>query len=288
MDAAFGTPGRCRTHRVEGMAELAACRGPGWIPYRRADEILHVFERILAANGAASRDRYILAGPPNNGKTALIDRLLARHPPSLNASGTNTRYPVFCPEAPPAPIFRRWFHSAIRKIGGLPVTCPDAEAIRYLGETLRAIETRLIVLDEAQRLGAGAIHQREEFLSSLAQVALRAKAGIVLVGTGDILKLASAAEHFTLLSLPAWPIDDEFRGMAGGLESGLSPKQPIGAAAQATRLHSLCEGLLGELVTILTSLGSHVPPFREALSLTENLDLWVPPSKRFERAYESL
>src|SRR5664279_4793503 len=144
-----------------GMAEFAACRGPEWIPYRRADEILHVFERILAANGAASRDRYILAGPPNNGKTALIDRLLARHPPSLNASGTNTRYPVFCPEAPPAAIFR--------------------------------------------------------------------------VGAGDILKLASAAERFTVLSLPAWPIDDEFRGMACGLESSLSPKQPIGAGAQATR-----------------------------------------------------
>jgi hypothetical protein len=43
-----------------------------WIPYPRPTEILRRLEDIVEHGGS---EAYLLSGPPNNGKTAILDRL---------------------------------------------------------------------------------------------------------------------------------------------------------------------------------------------------------------------
>ena len=150
------------------------------------------------------------------------------------------------------------------------------------------MQTRLIVLDEAQQIAQGTIPHREAFLSSLQQVALRSGAIVVLVGTEAALKLVSASWRLAVLSLPAWPLGEEFHSLAAALEIHLSPDRPLGVTAHLAKLHAQCEGHLGELVTLLTTAARDCAQLSGTRSLTNLLNVWVPPSQRFEGGYELL
>ena len=58
-------------------------------------------------------------------------------------------------------------------------------------------------------------------------MALRSGAIVVLVGTEAALKLVSASWRLAVLSLPAWPLGEEFHSLAAALEIHLSPDRPL-------------------------------------------------------------
>ena len=149
---------------------------PEWIPYPHVTAVLRRLEDSIDRGPGQACRHSVLVGPPNNGKTAVIDRLLAMHPPSLDRWAERTHLPVLSLETPPTPLFRKLFKSALRKIGALVIPCDRKEAVEYLGAVLEAVGTRVIAVDQAQHILAGFPFQQEEFLSFLVGTARRAQA----------------------------------------------------------------------------------------------------------------
>jgi hypothetical protein len=225
----------------------------------------------------------VLVGPPNNGKTAVIDRLLAVHPPSLNRWAERTHLPVLSLETPPTPLFRKLFKSALRKVGALVIPCDRKEAVKYLGAVLEAVGTRVIAVDQAQHILAGFPFQQEEFLSFLVETARRAQADLLLVGAAEVLELGPLFGEWDVMALPAWPLNDDFRSLVEKLEQSRFGGPCGKVTPHAPTLHRLCEGRLGELIAIFAAATRGRAEFDERV-----LARWIPPSERFARTLDVL
>ncbi|MDQ6699931.1 MAG: TniB family NTP-binding protein [Acidobacteriota bacterium] len=223
---------------------------PEWIPYRRGHEILRVLSDAMKCE-SPQRGLYVLAGPADNGKTALGDRLQQLHPASVNETSERSQIPVLALDMTPTPSFSPIFRTALRKLGTPVIPCPLDRAVAYLGGVLAGVRTRLIVLDDAQHILTGIPSQRSLFLSFWRDVAAQAGAALLLVGSAQVLELAPDAE---LLPLPAWPLDDEFERMVQALAQCLSPERALIGAEDIPALYSICAGRLGVLVATMMAL----------------------------------
>jgi hypothetical protein len=245
---------------------------PDWIPYRRAGAILQLLSEIVESQGVGGSGPYVLAGPPNNGKTAIVDRLQQLYLPIVDHTAERSRFPVLALDMPPTPSLNPIFRTALRKLGAPLIACPLDRAIAYLRGVLAGVRTRLIAIDDSQHILAGDPLHRRSFLEFWRDVAAGAGAALLLVGSADVLTLAPNAQ---LLSLPAWPLDAEFEKMARALEHQLSPKRVVIGAEDIPTLHSLCSGRLGALVAATAALSSgaglhSIAPWEERFQKVEH------------------
>jgi hypothetical protein len=101
--------------------------------------------------------------------------------------------------------------------------------------------------------------QRRLFLSFWTDVAARAGAALLLIGTARVFELGPLVEKARLLSLPVWPLDREFAEMVRALERHLSPGHSFIGAEDIPILHEVSAGRLGALVAAMTSLAGRSP-----------------------------
>jgi len=229
-----------------------------WIPYSRGVHILRALGDIVTGEDAAGR-LYVLAGPPNNGKTALVDQLRRIYPMRAAPAAERSHIPVLALDMPPRPAVHAILRRALASTGAPVMPCPLDRGILYLGGVLQACGARLLVLDDAQHILAGMPSQRRLFLSFWTDVAARAGAALLLTGTARVFELGPLVEKARLLSLPVWPLDREFAEMVRALERHLSPGRSFIGAEDIPILHEVSAGRLGALVAAMTSLAGRSP-----------------------------
>jgi hypothetical protein len=256
-----------------------------WIPYPHASGIMRRLEEVIEQGGSGI---YLLAGPSNNGKTAVLDHLLRTLPVLADRSADRTRIPILALHAPPRPTLGRFLQSALEKTGALVFGTDRPAMIRYLGAVLERVGTRILAMDDAQNLLAGPRWEQQEFCSGLRQLAERARVSLLLVSTLEIFQweppLLPGAH---ILPLPAWKLDDGFREMIGVVENRVSRGRSWRTAADAATLHRLTEGRLGELISLLTTL-SMTSADGKTGGEGKVLAQWIPPSERLERVGDVL
>lgn len=240
---------------------------PEWIPYRRADEILRVLTHEMDCKSTGS---YVLAGPPNNGKTAIADRVQQLHTAAVDQTSGRSHIPVLALDMPPTPILGPIFRRALRKLGAPVIPCPLDRGIAYLGAVLAGVGTMLIVIDDAQHILTGIPSQRSSFVSFWRDVASRAGAALLLVGSAQVFGLVPDSQ---VLPLPTWPLDDEFERMVQALAQRLSPERFVIGCDEVSALYDICSGRLGVLVATMT-----------ALARGSSLRTLVSWEERFQRA----
>jgi len=244
-----------------------------WLAYPRATGILRQLEEILQHGGSGL---HLLVGPPNNGKTAILDRLLRNYPVSVVDSADRTRIPILSVNAPPRPALGRLLKDAVAKTGALVLGGDRPTMMSYLATILERTGARILAVDDAHHGLLGARWEQQEFWMGLRELAEKARVSLLLIGTLELFQLERLLPTTHSHLLPAWPLDDGFREMIELLQGRLSGGGGWDAAAHTATLHRLTEGRLGELISLLTTLR------KEAGALdSERLAQWVPPSERF-------
>jgi hypothetical protein len=252
-----------------------------WIPYSRGLQIMAVLADM--ATGQAPADGlHVMAGPPNNGKTAIVDELRRRYPSSFNRAAERSHIPILALDMPPRPNITGIVRKALRSTGAPFMTGSLDRDISYVGGVLATTGTRLIVLDDAQHILTGMPSQRQLFLSFWTDVAVRANAALLLVGTARVFKLGPVIETARHLSMPAWRLDHDFGSMARALEHRLSPESSVIQAEDLPILHRVSAGRLGALVAVMMALIGQAPMPEGDLR-----DL-VPLDLRFQRAEDAV
>lgn len=251
---------------LPGPERLAHLRGQWWINHPRAQAALDKLEAVLAHGpGRIRPPNLLIVGPTNNGKSMVAEKFRRLHPATPSVCGGREITPVVVMQMPAEPSVRR-FYTALLTALNAPISfnVPGARLESYALELLRAVEARVLVIDELHNLLAGAHAKRAEFLNTLRFLGNELRIPIVGLGTKHAQIAVRSDDQlenrFEPVPLPAWEDDLEFARLLTSFESALPLREPSGLGASPD-LRSLVlrrsTGLIGEVAALLTSATAH-------------------------------
>ncbi|MGH6834142.1 MAG: TniB family NTP-binding protein [Methylocella sp.] len=282
MRALADAPAEIRIRRI---------RTDRWIGYARAEAALSAMEDLLTFPKRTRMPNLLLVGPSNNGKTMIVEKFRREH---LRGAEADLRegaiaVPVLKVQMPPAPDERRFFSAVLEALGA-----PDRSNDRLAAKQdmamrmLRATNVRLLVIDEVHNILSGSRDQQRRFLNLLRWLGNELQVPLVAVGTSEALRAIQSddqlANRFTPFSLPPWRLDGEYLRLLNTLEAMLPLRERSGLEepALAQRLLNAAEGILGEVVNLVTTAAVAAVASGEERIRIERIDDigFIPPTER--------
>jgi hypothetical protein len=232
-----------------------------WISYARAEAAITAMEDLLTFPKRTRMPNLLIVGPTNNGKTMIVEKFRRAHPPD-EASETEdgvASVPVLKVQMPDGPDERRFFGGILQALGFPHV---PSESISRRQDSamrmLRATGVNLLIIDEVHNLLAGAQVQQRRMLNLLRWLGNELQIPLVAVGTAEALHAIQSddqlANRFEPVGLPPWSEGEEYRQLLSTLEAVLPLRHAshLAKPALAQKILSAAEGILGEVVTIVT------------------------------------
>lgn len=229
-----------------------------WIPYARARRIGQKMHDLLHHPPSYRMPNLLVVGDTGNGKTHIIRRFAAAHPSYTREEDGHLIAPVLYIQAP-ADADERSFYHTLLDITGTPYRAADRGDLkqRKVINTLRGLETRLLIIDEIQHVLAGNQSKQRQFLNVLKYLSNELMLPLVGAGIGTAFNAIQhdeqLASRFEPIGLPRWRMGEEYIRLLVTFERLLPLQKPshLGEEKMAFKLLSLCEGSLGELTNIL-------------------------------------
>jgi len=279
---------------VEESADtrIRRIRTDRWIGYARAQSALSAIEDLLSFPKRMRMPNIVLVGPTNNGKTMIVERFRRAHTPTeadTTPDGVAV-VPVLNVQMPAGADERRLF-GAILEALGLPgpggeraVAARQDAAIRLM----RATQVQLLILDELHNVLSGTRDQQRRVLNLLRWIGNELQIPIVAVGTAEALRALQSdeqlANRFEPFPLPPWRAGDEYRRLLLTLEAILPLRNPseFTEPLVASKILSASEGILGEILTIITRAAVRAIETRTESITARIVDetAFIPPSER--------
>ncbi len=229
-----------------------------WIPYARARRIGQKMHDLLHHPPSYRMPNLLVVGDTGNGKTHIIRRFAAAHPSYTREEDGHLIAPVLYLQAPPDADERSFYH-ALLDITGTPYRVADRgdRKQRQVINTLRRLETRLLIIDEIQHVLAGNQTKQRQFLNVLKYLSNELMLPLVGAGIGTAFNAIQhdeqLASRFEPIGLPRWRMGEEYIRLLMTFERLLPLQKPSNLSEEklAYKLLSLSEGSLGELTNIL-------------------------------------
>lgn len=242
-------------------SRIRRIRADRWVGYARADAALSAFEELLTFPKRTRMPNLLLCGPTNNGKSMVLEKFRRAHLPmaaDVTSEGI-ARIPVLKIQMPPGPDERRFF-GAILDALALPHGASQSVSRRQDSalQLMQSTGVNLLIIDEAHNLLAGSQVQQRRMLNLLRWLGNELQIPIIAAGTAESLHAIQSddqlANRFEPIALPRWSYNEEFRELLRTLEALLPLRRPSNLAkpALAQKVLAAAEGILGEVVTILT------------------------------------
>lgn len=281
------------------MERLPHLREQWWIRHPRAQAALDKLEQVLTFGpGRVRPPNVLIVGPTNNGKTMVAEKFRRMHPPETSKNGEHEIIPVTFMQMPTEPSVRRFYASALDALNA-PISRNNStdRLERQTLDLLRAVQTRMIIIDELHNLLSGAHSRRAEFLNMLRFLGNELRIPIVGLGTKHaqiaIRSDGQLENRFEPVPLPVWEDNLEFARLLSSFEHAL-PLREASALAASAELRSLIlrrtGGLIGEVSAMLTSAAAFAlmqGQERIDLSMLERCDYRGPDERRaiFEASF---
>jgi Bacterial TniB protein len=242
-------------------ARILRIRTGRWITYARAEAALSAMEDLLTFPKRTRMPNLLLVGPTNNGKTMIVEKFRRTHPP-IAASETPAgaaNVPVLKVQMPAGPDEPRFFGAILDELG-FPHLLTDRVAKRQDAAVrmLRETSVRILIIDEVHNLLSGSRVQQRRLLNLLRWLGNELQIPLIAVGTADALHAVQSddqlANRFELAGLPPWRRGEEYLQLLSTLEALLPLRRAshLVTPALADKILSAAEGILGEVVSIVT------------------------------------
>lgn len=245
----------------DNETRIRRIRTDRWITYSRAEAALTAMEDLLSFPKRTRMPNFLLVGPTNNGKTMIVEKFRRAHPPISPSSAPEgaVMVPVLKVQMPAGPDEARFFGAILEELG-FPHMLSDRVAKRQdvAVRMLRETRVSILVIDELQNLLSGSrLHQRR-LLNLLRWLGNELQIPLIAAGTPEALHAIQSddqlANRFEPLRLPPWRNGEEYQQLLNTLEALLPLRRPshLAAPALADKILSAAEGILGEVVSIVT------------------------------------
>ena len=260
-----------------------------WIGYTRAQAILTTLEDLLGYPRQPRMPNLLLYGETGNGKTFIVNRFAQRHPPDDNPEGDAAIVPVLVIQAPPLPSESRLYDAMLERLGAPyksrdPVAKKQFQVLRLL----RAVNTRMVIIDELHHALVGPANQQRIVMNALKYLSNELQLSLVGVGTREAIRAIQAdpqlASRFHRVELATWHMDQEYRKLLASFERMLPLRKPsrLHKEPLATQLLAMTEGTIGELSILLKAAA--ISAVRSGIERIDAKVLamveWQPPSMR--------
>lgn len=266
---------------------------PRWISYPQATTVLERMQYLFDHPRMHRMPNLVLVADSHNGKTLLAERFVKRHPANHDVREARTTIPVLLVNAPSTPDEGRLYDQLLDGFNA-PYRLKDDPRVKrkQLKELLVDCATRVIVIDEIHNIIAGYTAKQRLMLNAMKDLSNDLRLPIVVAGTVAALRAIQTdpqyANRYERVALPNWKYDDHFRMFLRQYETTLPLKHASGLAneALARRIHTLSDGLIGEVAKILAEAARvAIADGTEQIGATtlEKLPYYVSPSRRRER-----
>jgi Cdc6-like AAA superfamily ATPase len=156
-----------------------------WIGYTRAQAILTKLEDLLAYPRQPRMPNLLLYGETGNGKTFIVNRFVQRHPADDNPEGEAASVPVLAIQAPPLPSESRLYDAILEALFA-PYKSRDQVAKKQFQvlRLLRAVNTRMVIIDELHHALVGPANQQRVVMNALKYLSNELQIPLVGVSAG--------------------------------------------------------------------------------------------------------
>jgi type II secretory pathway predicted ATPase ExeA len=191
----------------------------------------------------------------------IVEKFRRTHPPT-EASATQdgvANIPVLKVQMPPGPDERRFF-GAILDAMLYPYALSDNVARRQdrAVRMMRSAGVTVLFIDEVHNLLSGTQIQQRRMLNVLRWLGNELQIPLVGAGTAEALRAIQSDDQlvnrFEPIGLPPWKEGEEYRQLLSTLEAVLPLRRPshLATSALASQILSAAEGILGEIIAIVT------------------------------------
>lgn len=251
----------------DDASRVRRIRTDRWISYARAESALTAFDDLLTFPKRTRMPNLLLYGPTNNGKTMIVEKFRRLHE-GLAPEGTSegaASVPVLRVQMPPGPDEPRFFGAILdglsypHMLSDRGVSKRQEAAVRMMRET----NVALLIIDEVHNLLSGSRLQQRRLLNLLRWLGNELQIPLVAVGTGEALHAIQSddqlANRFEPVPLPKWRAGKEYEQLLRTLEAVLPLRKPshLSEAVLAGKILSVSEGILGEVISIVTRAAVH-------------------------------
>jgi hypothetical protein len=245
----------------DNASRVRRIRTDRWIAYARAEAALTAIEDLLSFPKRTRMPNLLLVGPTNNGKTMIVEKFRRAHQPieAVDMPGGTARIPVIRVQMPCGPDERRFFGAILCSLNleighrSTIATLQDL-AVRLMRQT----GVQLLVIDELHNVLSGAPMQQRRLLNLLRWLGNELQIPLVGVGTAEALLAIRSDDQLTNrfepIPLPVWTEEDAYTRLLSTLEAVLPLRRPsdLVRPALASKIFALSEGVLGEIVAVVT------------------------------------
>jgi len=232
-----------------------------WVSYARAESALAAMEDLLNFPKRTRMPNLLLVGPTNNGKTMIVEKFRRAHPatPASQTESGAARVPVLRVQMPAGPDEPRFFGSILDELGfphmlSERIAKRQDAALRMMRET----QVQVLVIDEVHNILSGSRLQQRRLLNLLRWLGNELQISLIAVGTAEALHAVQSddqlANRFEPVGLPPWRTGSEYEQLLSTLEAVLPLRLPSDLTSPeiAHKIVSMAEGILGEIVSIVT------------------------------------
>jgi hypothetical protein len=217
-----------------------------WIGYSAATNALTELDDLVDHPRNLRAQCLALIGEPDNGKSMLLRRCIARHP-SRERGNEESHVAVLFFETPPEPDEGRLYSQILTAL--LVAHRPDAPPEKLLAKVIERISelgVRLLMADEFHNMLNGSSAHQRQFLASLKSLINTLRTSFVAAGTDDIIRALATDKQFITrfekVKLPRWGVNEETRSFLASIESTLPLAEQSNLANSPSLTRAIVEG----------------------------------------------
>ncbi|MGJ8586285.1 MAG: TniB family NTP-binding protein [Marinosulfonomonas sp.] len=232
---------------------------PRWVSYPVAQRTLDHLQGLLNKPPRPRMPNVLIVGESNNGKTTIVKRFFELCGRGYVNDESEPVKPVILAEAPPSADEKSLYLSILHQFHAPHRPSDPVSKLRYqVVHLFRACSVRLLIIDEFHSLLTGSAIKQREVMNAIKFLCNELAIPIVGVGTRDAVRVLHTdpqhASRFDVMPIPNWELNPDFQKLLANFEAVLPLKHPsrLYQPELANLLHSISEGVLGNLLRLIT------------------------------------
>lgn len=234
-----------------------------WVSLPQAEAALKQLEDLLAYPPRGRMPCLLLFGSTGMGKSEILSRFTERHISSYDKRGGLTTMPVVSLQMPPQPTEQEFYTELMLALNYAEFTHLPLRSLRILArQALGDFGTRILILDEIDKMLAGSPRQQRIFLNTIRFLTNDLRIPIVCAGTEDariaVLTDPNLADRFGAFELLPWRNDHALRQLVVSFAGLLPLRKPseLDTPEVRRRVIELTGGITGRIFRLMEALAT--------------------------------